>query len=108
MLTSVEEWGGGRSWGSKSLGKGGEAENEHRRDTRSLGKEGIRGWTETFAHILMSMPAAAVSVFRLGGWLGFGIFLNSIMLKVQKMAVLQIISFGGRSKQNGLHGDRGA
>lgn len=36
------------------------------------------------------------SALRSGGWRGFGIFLNSITLKVQRMAVLQISSCGGR------------
>lgn len=46
------------------------------------------------------MQAARVSAFRIAGWLGLGIFLNSIMLKAQSMAGdLPIISCGSGSKQ---------
>lgn len=52
------------------------------------------------ARFLRSVQAARGSALRIGGRLSIaGISLNSIMLKAQKTAVLQIISCGGGSPQ---------
>lgn len=60
-----------------------------------LGTQEIQGQTQTPACTLSSPQAA----FGNGGRLGSGMFLNSITVKVQKMAVLQMSSCGGGSKQ---------